>query len=46
MNNRKVVVKKKEEHTDKMAKDQAASAPASREGKYLTFALTAEEYSR
>lgn len=29
---------------DRMAKDQAASAPASREGKYLTFALTEEEY--
>jgi len=29
---------------DKMAKDQAASTPASREGKYLTFALAAEEY--
>ena len=27
-----------------ITKDQAASAPASREGKYLTFALAQEEY--
>jgi len=29
---------------DRMAKDQAASRTASREGKYLTFALAEEEY--
>ena len=29
---------------DRIAKDQTASAPASREGKYLTFALAQEEY--